>query len=229
MDGVVDDVVVVDSGSSDDTLKIAQSRGARVIEPGWLGYGANKNLGNNYATNNWIINLDADEWLSPQLREEIKSLNLDRNRIYALDRKNLYNGKIIKYGGWSDDWVYRIFDKRIAQWNNSLVHEKLEFAREVSVTKLTHALMHESYTSVQDHVEKTKRYAMLKAKAMVDAGTPPSLMKRYLGSYFNALQSYLLQLGFLEGANGVTIAKMKSLYSREQIVQYDRMINKMEK
>ena len=220
---VVDEVIVIDSGSTDATVDIATSLGAKVYSIEWLGYGESKNFGNTKAANNWILSLDSDEWLSEELQQEIRSIALTERCIYKMNRSNIYLGKVIHYSGWSPDWVYRLFNKAEVGWNDNLVHEKLVYPHDYQISKLRGALMHDSYRSIADHKSKTEKYAMLKAKSWVEKGTAPSILKRYFGSIFKGIHSYIIKLGVLDGKEGLIIAKMNTYLVKKQMEYYDEL------
>ena len=142
LQALTDDIVVVDSGSTDGTQDKARDLGANVFEIGWNGYGANKNFGHTKTQNDWILSIDADESLSPKLVEEIQNTKLNSGNVYAIDRQNYYLGKKINHSGWSPDWVLRIFNKNEVKWNENLVHEKLVLSENVKVLRLKHKLIH---------------------------------------------------------------------------------------
>ena len=219
---LTDDIVVIDNGSTDGTVKLAQNLGAKVYNIKWKGYGPTKNYGHDKAQNDWIISLDADEFLSGGLIEEIKALKLESTCVYKIDRQNYYLGKKINHSGWSPDWVFRIFNKTEVRWNESLVHEKLIIPEAFKVVKLKHKLIHHSYRSIKDHKEKTEKYAKLRAKIWIKTNKYPSQFKRWFGPVFKGFKSYILKLGFLDGAEGWTIAKMNAYLVKRQIYHYDK-------
>ena len=223
---IVDEVIVVDSGSTDDTINIAKSLGANVISTEWKGYGETKNFGSHQAKNDWILSLDSDEWLSEKLAKEIKALKKKDKVVYSINRSNIYMGKEIHHSGWSPDWVLRLFDKSEVRWNNKLVHEKLIIPKTCTVKQLSEKLMHDSYRSMEDHKTKTDKYAMLKAQSWIDNGKSPSFLKRYLGSTFKAFHSYFIKTGFLDGKEGRMIAKMNAYLVKMQLEYYDQLKSK---
>ena len=223
---IVDEVIVVDSGSTDDTLNIAKSLGAKVISTEWKGYGETKNFGHNLAQNDWILSVDSDEWLSEKLANEIKALKKNDKMIYSLNRSNIYQGKEIQHSGWSPDWVLRLFNRKDICWNSNLVHEKLIISHDFTVQKLNGKLMHDSYRSIEDHKAKTDKYAMLKAESWIINGSCPSLLKRYFGSGFKAFHSYVIKAGFLDGKEGWMIAKMNAYLVKMQVEYYDKLKSK---
>jgi len=224
---IVDEVIVVDSGSEDGTPEIAKSLGAHVNITDWKGYGANKNFGHSLARNNWILSIDSDEWLSTELAEEILELKKDDKTVYSINRNNSYMGKEIRYSGWSPDWVPRLFNKKHVSWNNNLVHEKLIIPQGFYLKKLTGNLMHNSYRSREDHKAKTDRYAMLKAKSWIESGNSPSFLKRHFGPGFKAFHSFVIKAGFLDGKEGRQIASMNAYLVKMQVHYFDQLKSKI--
>ena len=220
---IVDEVIVIDSGSEDKTIEIAKSLGASVISTEWKGFGSTKNYGNSVSKNDWILSLDSDEWLSKELADEVISLIKEDNKVYSMNRLNIYLGKKIKHSGWSPDWVPRLFNKNNVRWNNNLIHEKLVIPSTISVTKMAGLLMHDSYRSTEDHKTKTEKYAFLKAKSWIENRQSPSLLKRYFGAGSKAFHSFVIKRGFLDGKEGRLIAKMNAYLIKMQIKYYDQL------
>ncbi|MEM9545691.1 MAG: glycosyltransferase family 2 protein [Bacteroidota bacterium] len=217
----INDIVVIDNGSTDGTVKKAKELGARVFQHEWLGYGPTKNLGHTKAKNDWILSLDADESLSAELIQELKTLQLQEKMVYAMDRQNYYLGKKIKHSGWSPDWVFRIFNKRNVAWNKNLVHEKLNIPDGFKIYKLRNKLIHHSYRSTEDHKKKVEKYAKLRAQIWVDKNRHPHIFKKLFGPFFKGFKSYILQLGFLDGVAGWNIAKMNVHLVKRQLYYFD--------
>lgn len=220
---VVDEILVVDSGSEDDTVGIASELGARVVSTDWKGFGQTKNFGHDVAIHDWILSVDSDEWLSKDLAKEIKELKRIDNRVYSINRSNIYMGREIRHSGWSPDWVPRLFNKKYITWNDNLVHEKLIIPNSVQIEKLSSKLMHDSYRSVEDHREKTDKYAKLKAKSWIEKGKSPSFLKRHFGAGFKAFHSYVIKAGFLDGKEGRMISKMNAYLVKKQVEYYDAL------
>jgi len=222
---IADEIIVLDSGSTDQTREIATEAGATVHSVDWLGYGQTKNLGNSMASNEWIISLDADEYLSSELQKEISNTTFQKGKIYQLNRLNFYLGTPIIHSGWSPDWVYRIFHRDEAQWNDNKVHERLVYDQPIKIERLINQLHHHSYRSEKEHQKTSDKYALLKAEAWIENGKSPGLLKTFFGAGFKVFQSFILRLGFLDGKNGWKIAKMKAYTSRREIYHYNRLKN----
>lgn len=218
---VSDDVIVIDTGSTDNTIEVASKARAKVIREKWIGYGPTKNIGHQYVQNDWILSLDSDEWLSDTLASEINGLPLDKDKTYQLNRQNHYLKRPINFSGWNPDWVNRLFHKNKAKWNSSLVHERLDTSN-TTLQKLNGRLMHESYRSEADYLEKIEKYAKLKAQIWHKKNIKPSLLKRSLGPVFKAFQTYFLKFGFMDGAAGIQIALKNMHMVKRQLHYYDK-------
>ena len=147
---VVDEVIVSDSNSTDETKNIAEHLGAKVFIRNFEGYGATKNLANYQATNDWILSIDADEELDEHLADNITRIkkHLEKNTVYECQRLNNYCGKWIKHGGWYPDKKVRLFNKQHVKWDLAEVHETLEIPEQYNKQLLNGKLLHYSYTSV---------------------------------------------------------------------------------
>jgi len=203
---VAQEVLVVNTGSTDQTAAIARSLGARVIETPWRGYSATKNWANEQAQHNWILSIDADEVLSPELEASIRQWGPQDNTVFSLDRLNYYCGKPIHHSGWYPDWKVRLFDRRIVQWEGDFVHEELQIPESYQRIKLTGKLHHYSYQTSADHWERIERYAHLSAQKLLARGKTNITFKRLFSPPARFLRTLLLKRSFLDGKAGWTIA-----------------------
>lgn len=217
-----DEVIVVDSGSTDNTIEIAQSLGAHVESIQWKSYGHAKNHGNKIAQNDWILSIDADEIVPPELAKEIQSLSYKNNTVYALKRVNHLLEKRINYA-WSKDYVWRLFDKKTASWSLDEVHEQLIFHSSIHQEIVSNHLLHFSYSSMDDYKKRTELYAQLKAQKWITNQQNPSLLKRAFGSYFKAFHTLFIKMGILDGRAGWTIAKMNFISVKKQLKYFDEL------
>ncbi len=222
---VSDDIIVVDSGSIDDTISIAHNLGARVFNYDWRGYGANKNYGNDQAKYNWILSLDADEVLSEKLITSINSCTMKDHVIYSLDRMMWYEGQWIKHSGWYPKPVLRLFPKSI-RWDDKPVHESLIIPKGFEVKPLQGILEHYSYRSKADHLDRIGRYAKLTAQEWIARDKKPSLLKRWIGPIFRFIKTYFIQLGILDGRAGLQIALLNYRMIKLRFSYYDQLKNK---
>lgn len=197
-----DEIVVVDSGSTDRTVEIAKGLGARVVQQAWLGYGPQKRLAVEQASNDWVLCVDADERVSPELRGSIeKALSQPDLRAYEMARCNRFMGRWLRHGEGYPDWILRLFDRRVANWSEDPVHEKV--LTQVEVGRLDGDLLHESAETLHAYLEKQNRYTSLQAELLYRDGVRPSLFKLVFSPLARFLKFYLLRRGFLDGVPGL--------------------------
>jgi glycosyltransferase involved in cell wall biosynthesis len=212
--GVVNQIIIVDSGSTDNTVEICKTFGATIIETTWDGYGANKNKGIDAAANDWILNIDADEALDGTLKQSIKQLQLkDLNTVYKFKFKNFFCGKHIRFGEWAGDWHVRLFNRQTIKWNNAAVHEALTINNKTLVVALQGNILHYTTTDLNEYKNKTLTYAQLNAKKYFLQGKKANFIKLYIAPIFTFLQHYIFRLGFLDGKQGFVIAKTTAWYT----------------
>ncbi|WKZ65305.1 MAG: glycosyltransferase family 2 protein [Flavobacteriales bacterium] len=209
--GIADETVVVDSGSSDRTREIAGALGARVLERAWTNYSDQKNHANTFAAHDWILSLDADEALSDGLREELQRLKEEGFAgAYRFKRLTNYCGHWVRHGGWYPDAKVRLFPKAGTRWEGEHVHETLALPDGCRVIDLDHDLLHYSYHSVEDHRDRIERYSTLHARAMHAQGKRTGAIRMWLAPVVKFVQGYALQLGFLDGWAGWRIATLSA-------------------
>ena len=196
------EVVVVDSGSRDDTVEIARRRGARVIERGWPGFGAQKQFAVGAATHDWVLCLDADERVTPELARSIaREMEAPRAAAYAFARRNRFLGRWLAHGEGYPDWNLRLFDRRHARWSEDPVHEHV--LADGAVARLRGDLLHASAESLDDYLAKQNRYTTLQAAAMHARGERAGLARLVLSPLVRFVRFYVLKLGFLDGVAGL--------------------------
>jgi len=214
LQGITDDYVIVDSGSTDDTVAICKNFGAKVIETTWDGYGPNKNKGIDASKYNWILNLDADEAIDEELKNAIQLLELkDENTVYKFKFKNFFCNKWIRYGEWSGDKHIRMFNRNTVRWNAAAVHEELTIAAAAKTVQLPGNILHYTSQNIDDYISKTINYAKLNAKKYHLQGKQASFFKLRLAPGLTFFQHYILRLGFLDGWEGYLIAKTTAWYT----------------
>ena len=220
---VVEDIVIIDGHSTDGTEAIAKKYHANFIPSKWLGYAKTKNLGHAHALHDWILSIDADEVLSPDLIQKLQSLNPQKGNVYALDRMTNFCGQWIKYCGWYPDWKVRLFHKEQAQWEGDYVHETLVYDSSCNKIKLEGILEHYSYKSHQDHLDRNAKYAKLAAQEWIAKGKKVSLMKRWFGPAFRFFKTYILRRGILDGSAGYAISKHDAILARRKVEYFDEL------
>lgn len=209
--GVADEVIVLDSGSSDNTCALAEAAGASVHTQPWAGYAAQKNAANALAKGPYILSLDADEALSPKLYDNLLALrNAGLRGAYRFNRATNYCGTWVKHGGWYPDAKVRLFPKEGSCWIGDHVHETLELDPALAITQLPGDLLHWSYRDRADHLERIERYSSLHAQKMFEAGKHATWVKRHLSPIAKFVQGYLFQAGFLDGQAGWWIAVLSA-------------------
>ena len=204
-----DEILVIDSESSDRTCDLARSLGARVITNPWPGFSDQKQLGVDSAANDWIFSLDADERVSKELRSEIESIRSNGAGAtgYRIPRLSFYVGRPIKHGGWYPDHQLRLFDRRKAGWNGAVIHESVKMSDGSEATELRGEILHYTVRSVEEHNRMiAERYAPLGAQKMYEEGRRTSPLKAVFAAWFAFVRAYFLKLGILDGFAGFCIA-----------------------
>ena len=195
------EAIVVDSGSRDDTVEIARRFGARVITQTWLGYGPQKNFAVAQAAHDWVLCLDVDERVSPELERAIRSaMREPRRQAYAMARRNRFLGRWLAHGEGYPDWNVRLFDRRHARWSEDVVHEHV--VADGPVGRLDGDLLHASAESLDRYLAKQNRYTTLQAEAMHARGERFSAVRLVLSPLVRFVRFYVLRAGFLDGVAG---------------------------
>lgn len=217
---ISDDIIVIDSFSTDNTKKIATEKGAKVFLKKWEGYSAAKNFGAEECSNDWIVSIDADEFISNKLAKSINELEPVTNTVYLVNVFGNFLGKWVKYSGWHPSWKKRIYNKKNFNWDKSVVHEKLTGDIDFNLLKIEGDLYHYSYDTIKDVNEKTERYSKLLAKEMLENGKKIGLLKQVFGPLYKFINTYIFKLGVLDGITGYKISKMNSEVVRKKILYY---------
>ena len=206
-----DEIVVVDSRSTDQTREIAEACGARVIEKDWPGFAAQKQFAAEQATHDWVFSLDADERVSEELKASIAALRkLDEAGLadgYRIPRRSYYQGRWIKGGGWYPDWQLRLFRKSRGHWDPRHIHESVKIDSAGRTEKLTGDILHFSVRDAAHHHRMMgERYAPLAAQQMFEEGRRTSPLKLATAAPAAFVRSYFLKAGFRDGLAGLSIA-----------------------
>ena len=207
LEGIAQQIVVVDTNSSDRTLDIAKSYGAVIAQPqDWPGFGPQKNRALDLATGEWVLSLDADERLTPALKSEIvtaihHSAHVD---CFAIPRLSWYCGRFIRHSGWNPDYVDRLFKRGSARFSDDLVHERLITSGQVA--KLENPMLHYSFMNYSQVLQKIDRYSTASAEQAFAKGKTSTPLKAVLHGAWSFFRTYFLQAGFLDGPQGFTLA-----------------------
>ncbi len=209
---VSDDIIIVDSYSTDRTVDVAKFYGARVFQRKWDGYSKQKNFGNNQAKYDFVLSIDADELLSDELINSIQYLpeksNFDAFRFKRITY--LFN-KPLGYGNYKDEKVVRLFNKNKISWNKSLIHEGLDL-NGCKVSDLKGDLNHYNFNNVEDYIYKSNLYSTLHANQLFENNTNANFVKIYFAPILFFLLDYIIKLGFLDGFEGYFMAKQRANY-----------------
>jgi glycosyltransferase involved in cell wall biosynthesis len=209
---IADDIVVVDSFSTDKTAEICKEFGVNFISHKWEGYSGSKNFGNSNAMFDWILSLDADESLSEELKSSIiKAKEKQKTEFYSINRLTNYCGKWIKHSGWYPDNKLRIFDRTKAKWTG-LIHETIDYDKNIKINFLKGDLYHYSYYTIYEHLDRLNKFSDIASKEMHEQGKRCSVLKLIFKTKFKFLQIYFLKLGFLDGFYGLVISLFSTFY-----------------
>ncbi len=218
-----DEIVVIDSQSTDGTPEIAAGLGARVITHTWEGFAAQKNFASAQAKNDWIISLDADEELDGPAQAAVQEWK--RSEPFATGfqfaRRAQYLGRWILHSGWYPDYKLRLFERRRSRWQGSYVHESVE--TDGVIATLRGEILHYTCQSIEEHRRRIEFYTDLAAREMFIRGTRVGRIRRTLSPAWIFLNTYILRLGMLDGVPGYLIAKMAARYVQRKYAKLEEM------
>jgi len=207
LEGLAQQIVVVDTASTDRTIAIAQEFGATIAQPAdWPGFGPQKNRALDLATGDWVLSLDADERLTPELRSEISAVltNPGHAACFAIPRLSWYCGRFIRHSGWNPDYVDRLFQRGTARFSNDLVHERL--IPSGPVVKLKNHMLHYSFMNYSQVLQKIDRYSSASAEQAFAKGKRSSPLAAIGHGAWSFFRTYFIRLGFLDGPQGFSLA-----------------------
>jgi glycosyltransferase involved in cell wall biosynthesis len=211
---ITDDVVVCDTGSTDDTIAVAKAAGARVVQEPWLGFGPTKNKANTHALHNWILQLDADEIPDLRLQQAIRELSLQNEKeLFRMQFKSFLGDQWIRYGEWGRDFHIRLFNRKQVQWNEAPVHEQLLYDNSFTITQLPGFIEHKTMRNMAEFEQKMKQYGLRGGEKYFEQGKTGGWYKQYTSSLFNFIKNYIFKLGFLDGKAGWQVARMNAWYT----------------
>jgi glycosyltransferase involved in cell wall biosynthesis len=199
------EILIIDNGSTDNTLNIAESfKNCKIYKEKFIGFGPLKNKALMYAKNDWVLFVDSDEIVKKSMIEKIKTIDFNKkNVVYSFLRDNYYKDKLIKCCGWENDYVIRLFNKKYTKFNNKLVHESVIIKNDTKIIKIKDGFKHYAYSSIEQLIEKMQYYSSLFAK---ENNGKPSLTKLTLSPFFKFIKNFFFQKGFLYGYIGFVIS-----------------------
>jgi len=209
---VSDEIVVIDSGSTDNTVEVCKGYGARVITNPWCGYSEQKNFGNAQASFDWILSLDADEVLNDTLIQSIQKWK-DHPQAASFKRMTNYCGTFIKHGGWYPDVKVRLFNRQETKWLGT-IHEVLRGLSKENTFLLEGDCLHYSYYSVDQHYAQAEKFTTIQAADLFQQGKKSPWFKRVFSPISKFIVDYFFRLGFLDGKAGFTVARISAYATR---------------
>jgi len=216
-----DEMLVIDSGSSDGTAAIAARRGARLVQKEWLGFGRQKQFAVDQAKNDWVLCLDADERVSPELAASIQqALAAPVSPVYRMARRNRFLGQWLSHGEGYPDWSPRLFNRLNARWSDDLVHEKVIYAHTPGT--LSGDLMHDSSDDLAAYLDRQNRYTTLAARQAYELGKTSTVFHLLASPVVRFFKFYILRLGFLDGVPGllhISIGCMNSYLKYAKLIE----------
>lgn len=211
LSGWVDEIVVLDSFSTDHTEEICKKYNVKFHQQKWMGYAQQKNIANNYASNDWIISLDADEVVSPTLQNSIQEACQKGLRgVYRLRRLTNFCGSWIRHCGWYPDAKVRIFNKKDCEWIGEFVHETLKYPSAYSPLTLNGDILHYSFHTISDYVKQADNFSSLAAKSLHAKGRKANMIKILFSPSLKFFSEYILKRGFLDGKAGFIVSTCSS-------------------
>ncbi len=212
--GVADEIIVLDSFSTDDTIKIAREKGAKIWQQEFAGYIEQKNRALALASNRFVLSLDADEVLSEKLNASIsKAKETFTFSAYKMNRCANYCGEFIRHGTWYPSKKIRLFDKKIGYWGGINPHDKVVFNQPVAVKHLEGDILHYSFRTIADHIAQNNRFSSIAANSLLEAGRKTSRLNIFINPAWAFLNGYLFHAGFLNGKKGFAISVNQARYT----------------
>jgi len=223
---LTDDIIVIDSGSTDNTEEIVRSKKVSFYQTEWKSYGTSRNIGAGMAKHDYILALDADEAPSEELRISLMSLLENEGAysdLYSFNRLTNYCGTWIKHSGWYPDVKARLYNKTLTKWDDEPVHEVLLKTESLSKEHLKGDLLHYSYYSQKEHRERADKYSRLTAIKMAKKNRPSWPFSPYMSMIAKFISMYIIRLGFLDGKAGYDIAKISALSNHYKYAELRRI------
>ena len=213
---VVDEIVVVDSFSTDQTEEICKKFEVKFVKQQWQGYSEQKNFANSLAANDWILSIDADEALTDELKHSIlkyKNKHVHQSVVFSMNRLTNYCGHWIRHCGWYPDRKIRLWNRKVGKWQGE-IHETLEFSTEVKEKQLKGDLLHYSFENAYEYEEQQFKFAKMRGEHYFKKGKKHANFYMKVSPIFSFIQNYIFKLGLLDGADGFHICRTTAKATR---------------
>jgi len=221
LQGLTDDVILLDTGSTDATPLMAEKAGAKVHHGSWKGYGKSKNEAISFAKYDWILSLDSDEKIDPELYEQLKQWHpVNDTTVHQVLWKNYFGNQWIRHSDCGNSWKKRLFNKHVARWDDAIAHEDLTSDRPLQFVRFKGYLDHYTFSDNREYAFKMINSAMITAQKYHQKGKRVGWLKLMFAPWFSFVKTYILKLGFLDGYKGWIIAKTTAYYT---FIKYARL------
>jgi len=222
---LADEIIIVDSHSSDKTVEIAKKYGAKVYDEDWKGFGAQKNSALDKCQGDWVLMIDADEVVSEKLAEKIQQIvsGTRDNIVYKINRNSVCFGKEIRHGGWSKQYAIRLVRRDSGRWNENKVHE--QFIHKQKEKKIKEKILHYSYLDLEEYLAKFNKYTSLSALQNYKNRKNANVLNIIFSPGFKFIKMYIIKLGFLDGIEGFLLASLSATYNMAKYYKLRQMYN----
>ena len=202
----MDEIIVVDTGSTDRTREICSQFDVQLFEIAWNGFGKAKQFAVEQATNDWVFSIDCDEEMTPELQKRIKDILSGPITVegFTVKRRTFYLKRLIQHSGWNRDYPLRFFNKTCGTFNDNILHESVSLSGKKE--RIEEHLLHYSYPDIETHLEKMRPYTKMAAQQLADKGKKASLTSAFTHGFSKFIKMYFLQLGIFDGAEGLILA-----------------------
>ncbi|MBM3415889.1 MAG: glycosyltransferase family 2 protein [Bacteroidetes bacterium] len=227
LQGLSDDIVIYDNGSTDGTQELVRRFGVRLYEGSWEGFGKTKGKALTLARHDWVLFLDADEAVDEELKKTLQQWEPEsKTVVYEMAFKNFFKDKPLQFGEWGKDFHVRLFNRKTVQWDEAPVHEKLLLPAGAVIKRMKGCILHRTLKSLDDYKRKMDHYAQLGAEKYYRQGKKAGWIKRKLSPFFSFFSNYILKLGFLDGKEGYLSAKITARYTALKYTKLEGMQRK---
>lgn len=225
LQGLSNDVVIYDNGSTDGTQELVKQFNVRLYEGSWEGFGKTKGKALALAKHDWVLFLDADEAVDEELKAALQLWQPESDQtVYEMAFKNFFKNKPLKFGEWGTDYHVRLFNRKVVHWDEAPVHEQLILPENFITRRMKGYILHRTLKGIDDYKRKMEEYAALGAEKYFRQHKKATWLKRNLSPVFSFFNNYILRLGFLDGKEGYLSAKMTARYTAMKYAKLKELI-----